>query len=67
MAAQDSAPTRSQVNRFPAGFVAAGDPALTPRSPPPHTGSGRYIPGSGPDPSAPVGVADPFTGERSSR
>ena len=28
-----------------------------------HTGSGRYIPGSGPNPSGPVGVADPFTGE----
>uniref|UniRef100_A0A671YX66 Phospholipase A2-activating protein n=1 Tax=Sparus aurata TaxID=8175 RepID=A0A671YX66_SPAAU len=27
-----------------------------------HTGSGRYIPGSGPNPSGPVGVADPFTG-----
>ena len=27
------------------------------------TGSGRYIPGSGPNPSGPVGVADPFTGE----
>lgn len=27
------------------------------------TGSGRYIPGSGPNPSATVGVADPFTGE----
>lgn len=27
------------------------------------TGSGRYIPGSGPNPGAPVGVADPFTGE----
>lgn len=65
MAAQDSAPIRLQVNRFPAGFSAAGEPALTPRSL--HTGSGRYIPGSGPDPSAPVGVADPFTGEWSSR
>lgn len=65
MAAQDSAPIPSQVKRFPAGFFAAGDPALTPLSL--HTGSGRYIPGSGPDPSAPVGVADPFTGERSSR
>uniref|UniRef100_A0A3Q3LH01 Phospholipase A2-activating protein n=1 Tax=Mastacembelus armatus TaxID=205130 RepID=A0A3Q3LH01_9TELE len=29
----------------------------------PFTGSGRYIPGSGPNQSAPVGVADPFTGE----
>lgn len=26
------------------------------------TGAGRYIPGSGPNPGAPVGVADPFTG-----
>uniref|UniRef100_A0AAX7ULK4 Phospholipase A2-activating protein n=1 Tax=Astatotilapia calliptera TaxID=8154 RepID=A0AAX7ULK4_ASTCA len=25
------------------------------------TGTGRYIPGSGPNPGAPVGVADPFT------
>lgn len=65
MAAQDSVPIRSQVNRFPAGFSTAGDPALTSHSL--HTGSGRYIPGSGPELSAPVGVADPFTGERSSR
>lgn len=27
------------------------------------SGAGRYIPGSGPNPSAPTGVADPFTGE----
>lgn len=65
MSARDSEPIPSQVNPFPAVSVAAGDPALTPRSL--HTGSGRYIPGSGPDPSAPVGVADPFTGERNSR
>lgn len=30
---------------------------------PPPTGGGRYIPGSDPNPSAPAGVADPFTGE----
>lgn len=27
-----------------------------------HAGTGRYIPGSGPNPTAPGGVADPFTG-----
>lgn len=66
MAAQDLALIRSQVNIFPAGLrIGAGFPAHTPVSLP--TGSGRYIPGSGSDPGAPVGVADPFTGELDSR
>lgn len=32
-----------------------------------HAGSGRYIPGSGPSPGAPAGVADPFTGKAPQR
>lgn len=62
---QDPELIPSQVNRDSTLFIATGDPALTPPSL--HPGSGRYIPGSGPSPSAPAGGADPFTGEPNSR
>lgn len=62
MSARGWEPTPSQVNTL---FIAAGRLHLfTPPPPLLHPGSGRYIPGSGPDPGAPVGVADPFTGEQ---
>lgn len=63
--APDSGLIRSQVNRASTVFTATRDPALTPPSL--HAGSGRYIPGSGPSPGAPAGVADPFTGRLKER
>lgn len=62
---QDSGLIRSQVNRANTVFIATRDPALTPPSL--HAGSGRYIPGSGPSPVAPAGVADAFTGKLKER
>lgn len=53
--------THSQVNRVLLEVSASSLSVLTLF--PLDAGSGRYIPGSEPNPAAPMGVADPFTGE----